>query len=299
MPDQNNKITRRDFIKGASCAALGVAMGVNAYPDEVAEVAKKTSVVLIRHKDVILPNGKLDAKIAKYMVDQAVSTLTGLENPAEAWKTLIKPNDIVGIKSNEWGPLPTPPEIEQALKNGCISTGVSEKNIGISDRSVLSMDVFKKATALINVRPFRTHHWSGVGSLIKNPIMFVPEPWLYHDNSCADLAKLWELPIIKGKTRLNILVMMTPLFHGIGPHHFDKTFTWAYNGLLAGFDPVAVDAVGLRILKAKRLEYFKEEIPMKPSPHHIALADTKHHLGVADMNKINLIKLGWDEGILI
>jgi len=62
---------------------------------------------------------------------------------------------------------------------------------------------------------------------------------------------------------------------------------------------VAVDTVGLQILMAKRRAYFGEEKPMKPSPHHIAFADTKHNLGVADLGKINLIKLGWDEDVLI
>ena len=70
-------------------------------------------------------------------------------------------------------------------------------------------------------------------------------------------------------------------------------------GLLVGTDPVAVDAVGLHIFKAKRLEYFGEEKPMTPPPHHIAFADTKHHLGTSDLEKIELVKLGWKEGILI
>lgn len=100
-------------------------------------------------------------------------------------------------------------------------------------------------------------------------------------------------------TRLNILVMITPLFHGVGPHHFNEKYTWRYNGLILGFDPVAVDATGLRIIEAHREEYFGEERPISPSPHHIQLADTKHNLGNADPDKIDLVKLGWKEGILV
>jgi len=130
-------------------------------------------------------------------------------------------------------------------------------------------------------------------------IMFTPAPYEYHDDSCADMAKFWSLPIIKGKTRLNVLVVLTPLFHGIGAHHFDTKYTWSYNGILVSTDPVAVDAVGLHLLKAKRLEYFGEEKRFTPPPHHVAYADIRHHLGVSDLSKINLIKLGWDEGALI
>jgi hypothetical protein len=233
------------------------------------------------------------------MLDKAVNALFEVEKPIDAWRKIVNPDDIVGIKSNVWGPLPTPPSLEQAIKEGLMAAGVKEKNISIDDRGVLKDKVFLKATALINVRPLRTHHWSGVGSLLKNYIMFVPKPWNYHDNSCADLALLWKLPLVKDKTRLNILVMLTPLFHGVGAHHFDKTYTWAYKGILVGIDPVAVDSVGLRILNAQRKVYFGKDKPIRPPAHHIAMADTKHKLGVSDPNKIELIKIGWKDGILI
>ena len=129
--------------------------------------------------------------------------------------------------------------------------------------------------------------------------MFVKEPSAYHPDSCADLASIWKLPLVQGKTRLNILVLFTPLFHGIGPHHFNPKYTWAYRGLLMGFDPVAVDSIGVHILLAKRKDYFSEVRPLNPPPRHISLADTRHQLGTADPQKIDLITIGWKEDILI
>jgi hypothetical protein len=38
---------------------------------------------------------------------------------------------------------------------------------------------------------------------------------------------------------------------------------------------------------------------MRPPAKHIELADTRHRLGVADLGKIELVKLGWSEGVLI
>jgi hypothetical protein len=35
------------------------------------------------------------------------------------------------------------------------------------------------------------------------------------------------------------------------------------------------------------------------TPHHITLAATRHHLGTSDPARIELVKLGFDEGILI
>lgn len=297
--DERKGVTRRDFLKGASLAGMAAAFGLPVELSFGEDIISKSRVVLIRHTDVLDDDGGVNGDIIRRMLDDAVTSLLDKESPVDAWKELISPNDIVGIKSNEWGPLPTPKHLEDGIKERIIEIGVTPDRVSVGDRNILEDEVFLKSTALINVRPLRTHHWAGVGSLLKNYIMFAPKPENYHDNSCADLAKLWELPLAKGKTRLNILVMLTPLFHGIGRHHFDKRYTWKYNGLLVGKDPVAVDATGLRILEAKRLEHFGEFRPMKPPPHHIAFADIRHGLGVSDPKKIELIKLGWEEGVLI
>jgi len=228
-----------------------------------------------------------------------VARLLGVKDARQAWRRLIKPTDTVGIKSNVWSHLPTPPELDRALRARVVAAGVAPARVAVDDRGVLHNKVFRSATALINVRPMRTHHWAGVGSLIKNYIMFVPEPWRYHPDSCADLAAIWKLPLVAGKTRLNILVMLTPLFHGVGPHHYDAAHVWRYNGLLLGTDPVAVDATGLRIIEAKRRAHFGEERRMRPPARHIRVADRKHHLGQSDPARIELIKLGWRDGALI
>jgi len=292
-------VTRRDFIKGASLAGMAAAFGMPLELSFADEEVPKARVILMRGENVLDSEGHIDSDIIRQMLDKAVSALFETENAQEAWKKIVNPDDVVGIKSNEWGPLATPPELEKAIKFRILKAGVSEENIGIDDRGVLYNDIFKNSTALINVRPMRTHHWSGVGSLLKNYIMFTPNPDDYHDNACADLAKLWETPIVKGKTRLNILVMLTPMFHGIGRHHFDKKYMWPYKGILVGTDPVAVDATGLRILEARRKQYFGEYRPLKPPPHHIAYADIRHGLGISDPKKIEVVKLGWQEDILI
>jgi hypothetical protein len=189
--------------------------------------------------------------------------------------------------------------VEQALKRRIMEVGVPEDEIGIDDRGVLYNSRFTQSTVLINARPMRAHAWSGVGSLIKNYIMFVERPDLYHGNACADLGAIWHLPVVKDKTRLNVLVMLTPQFHNAGPHHFEKEYTWRYGGIIVGVDSVACDTVGLKIIQSKRKLYFKDDRPIKPVAHHIMLADTRHKLGTSDMNKIDLIKLGWQEDCLI
>ncbi|MDH3890384.1 MAG: twin-arginine translocation signal domain-containing protein [candidate division Zixibacteria bacterium] len=299
MNKKTHRITRRDFVKGVSGAAVGVALGLPAVAEEIITEPDKSRVVLIRDAAAVDAKGKINGEVIQTMLDQAVMKLFDKDDPVACFKSMIKPHDNVGIKTNVWEPLPTTTQVEQAIKRRVMDAGVPEERIGIDDRGVLNNPLFKKATALINARPMRTHAWSGVGSLIKNYIMFDPNPPNYHDNSCAPLATLWDLPAVKGKTRLNVLVLLTPLFHGVGPHHFDTTYVWTYGGLAVGTDPVAVDSVGLRLFNAKRKEHFNQDKPIKPAAHHIAFADTRYKLGNADPSKIELIKLGWEEGALI
>lgn len=299
MNDSFKKLTRRDFLRTTGGLALGMAMGLPAFGQETVPSAVKSKVVLIRHPDAVNKDLTVNGPVIQQMLDDAVKTLFGRDDPVACWKQIIKPVDIVGIKSNIWPNLATPPEVEQAIKRRIMDAGVPEKNISIDDQGVLDNPIFKNATALINTRPMRSHAWAGVGSLLKNYIMFAPMPQNYHDDACAYLGAVWKLPIVKDKTRLNVLVMTTPQFHGTGPHHFDPTYVWPYKGLLVGTDPVALDTIGLQIFQARRKAYFGEDRPLKPSAHHIAIADTKYGLGNSDLSKIELIRLGWQEDILI
>jgi len=286
-------ITRRDFMRTTAGFAFGAAVGLKI------ESQAKTSVVLVRDKNILDANLSISEKTVQQMLDSAVMTLTGENDPVGAFRRLIKPDDIVGIKSNVWYHLPTPPELERAIQSRVLDAGVQKENISIDDRGVLKDPVFQKATAIINVRPLRTHYWSGIGGCIKNLIMFAPWPSRYHPDSCADLALVWKLPVVKDKVRLNILCALTPQFHGRGPHHYDRRYVWPYKGIIAGIDPVAVDSVGLELITAKRRDYFGKEIKFNTLPKHIHMAQIKHNLGVSDLNKIELIKLGWQEDILI
>ncbi len=308
MKKQENGMTRRDFIT----RALGLILAGPAALDVFAKntlttdtetssppSTKKATVVLIRDADVLDANGNVHAEILAKMLDDAVTELLGIGEPVKAWKHLIKAKDTVGIKSNAWRFLPTPRELEQAIKQRVMDCGVPAERIAIDDRGVLRNSVFQNSTALINTSPLKTHYWAGVGGLIKNHIMFSPSPSSWHRDSCADLAKIWHLPIVKDKTRLNVLVMLTPLFYGKGPHHFQKEYTWRYNGLIVGTDPVACDATGVRILEAKRREHFGSDRPFEVSPKHIRIAEEKHHLGIADANLIEVKKMGWQDNILI
>jgi hypothetical protein len=290
-------ITRRDFIRGTAGAAVATALGAGLASETMAE--KTARVVLIRDVAAVNEKGEVQAETAQRMLDEAVTTLLEETSVGRAWGRLVKPSDLLGIKSNSWNKLPTPPQLEEAIKRRVMEAGVPEKNIGIDDRGVLQNPIFRASTALINIRPLRTHHWSGIGTCLKNYIMFVPDPSNYHEEGCSLLGKIWSYPLVKGKTRLNILAALTPQFYGRGAHSFDRRYIWPYKGLIVGTDPVAVDAIGAHLLQTKRILHFGDDRSLDVPPVHIEAAEKRYGLGVSDLKRIQLVKLGWKEEILI
>ena len=296
MRESGRGLTRRDFMRMAAYAALGTTVGLDAVAGQESPPQKRARAVLVRDENVVSADGRLDGDAIQRMMDRAVSELLGERDPVACWRRLVRPTDLVGIKTNMWGNLPTPSELEQAVQRRLREAGIPRDRIRMDDQG--ARQTLARCTALINARPLRSHHWAGIGGCIKNYIMFSPQPSAYHPDSCADLGAIWNLPVVKGKTRLNILVALTPLFHGRGPHHWDPRYVWPYKGIFVSQDPVAVDALGAHLLEAKRRLHFGEDRPGTPTKH-IAMAEQRHELGVSDLKRIDLVRLGWMEDAII
>jgi hypothetical protein len=290
-------ITRRDFLKGTAGFLLAPT-ATTSVPRSV-KAQTRTKVAVIRDANVTGSNLEIRQDVLQAMLDEAVRIVTGKKESLLAWQSIFTKADIVGIKTNAWSYLPTPKELEGSIQQRLVDVGIPTTNISIDDRGVLDNPLFNKATALVNVRPVRTHHWSGVGSCLKNYIMFVRNPSSYHDEGCSDLGKIWTYPVVKGKTRLNILCALTPQFFGRGAHFFDRRYVWPYKGLIVGADPVAVDSVGAELLRRKRIAHFGEDRALDVQPVHISVADKKYKLGISDLSRIEIVKVGWQEEVLL
>ncbi|MDR2683484.1 MAG: twin-arginine translocation signal domain-containing protein, partial [Dysgonamonadaceae bacterium] len=157
-------ISRRELLKRTAIAVGGALLlnrPIHIWAMESSEATSR--VVLIRNQKLYAGGDTPDVAVCEQMIDEAVCRLTGLNTPKEAWASIIKPSDIVGIKTNQWNGLPTPPCVNDALKARVLSIGVAEDKVSVDDRGVKQNPVFQQATALINTRPMRTHAWSGVG----------------------------------------------------------------------------------------------------------------------------------------
>jgi hypothetical protein len=292
-------LTRRDFVRETARGSAGLALGLPVAADVLSRPARRSiRVVLVRHKEVLDEDRNINGDILAQMLDDAVMTLFEKDNPEDCWSAILRPDDVLGIKTNVYRPLRTPTVLEQALKQRAMAVGIPEADMSIRDRNLRRDPIFMRATALLNARPVRAHDWSGMGGCLKNYITFSnPPDW--HGDSCADLGGLWKLPVCEGKTRLNILVALTPFFHSIGPHQYDPEAVWSYKGMLVSTDPVAVDALGAKLLEEMRIAFYERPPRGGTSTKHIGLADTRHGIGIANLEEIELVKIGWTEETLI
>ncbi len=320
-------VSRRDFIKGAAVGAAGVALGAtgcakasHAAVPNPALPAGKSKVVIIR--DQAPP--KSDELVAE-MLERAMLELTGESENAAAWSRFVKPEDVVGVKINLMM-TPTSPAISRAIVGGVKSAGVAEKDIILWDRNEagrglegasvrnekfgfdsksLSRVVTDEATALINAPGLKVHFLAGVAVALKNWIgavknINVPDvgvAYSIHGDSCAECCMVNAIPAVRDKCRLIVVDATRPLFNG-GPQ-VNPQYLWPYNGIIVGTDPVAVDAVCIEILEARRREHKGADWPISPPPKHVYLAEEKYKLGHSKLENIEVVKLGWEEGALI
>lgn len=294
MKNQPKPLTRRDFLRGTVGATLTLSILGVPWLKGNAHASGSSSVVVVRDKDVMDSNLKVDTKRLQSMLNQTILQLTGKNKIKEAWAALIKPDDIVGLVPTPYLN-PTHPELFDAIKNSLIGVmGIPEKNIidaqGGSRRP-------KKCTALISIPALKAHWLTGIGTVMKNYIMYSGRPSRYHGEKSARLGEIWLQPEVKGKTKLAIVDALHPLCDK-GPQS-DPRYKWAYNGLIAGTDPVAVETVCLEVINKKREALRGEPWPLSPPSICVKAADKVYGLGTSNMKEIIIKRIGWKQDILI
>lgn len=286
-------LTRRDFVRGSVGVTLG-ATGIGMpQPKTVsaAEAETASKVVVVRNEKVLGLDNKVDAGILKTMLEDTVIRVTGQKTAKEAWLSLFKPTDKIGLVSTP-ALVKTHEELIQAVTAALVDAGVPKENITMAQGGPAKIEA---CTALINMPGLKAHWLTGIGTVLKNYIMFSGHPRDYHDANNAKLGEIWDLPIVKGKTKLNLVDAIRPLCDK-GPQ-VDPKYLWNYNGLIAGVDPVAVEAVCLKIISEKRKAVRNE--PLTPPPLCVEAADKTYRLGVSDMAKIKVDIAGWTQDSLL
>ena len=125
-------IDRRGFLVQGAATAAALAVGGRL----AAGAGNGPKVAIVRDKTEKAVQGqKVDAAIVQRLVDQAVMTLAGKDDPAKAWGAFVEPKHKVAVKFNGlFRNATTHPEVVQAVVKGLLSVGVEPGNIVVYDR---------------------------------------------------------------------------------------------------------------------------------------------------------------------
>lgn len=293
MSNKPPKITRRDFIRGTIGVTLGASlMGVEWAVGSDRAIASSL-VTVARDKNVMNADLVVDFEILQKLLAQTMIQFTGKKTARDAWASTIKPDDTVGLVST--GHLnPTHDELIYAVRIALMDVGVSKNNIKMAQGSPRKA---RACSALISIPALKAHWLTGIGTVLKNYIMYSGRPSNYHNQDSSKLGEIWHLPEVKGKTKLVLVDALYPLCDK-GPQP-DPRYKWPYKGLIAGTDPVAVETICLKIIEEKRRAIRGEPWPLSPPPICVAAADDVYGLGTRKMEKIRIASIGWEEDLLL
>ena len=297
---KTHAVSRRDFVRSAVGAVVGAAAvhdgAAHAALDQAkmgARPGRSAQVVIVRDEKVLNDAHDVDTAVLSQMLGDTVVRLTGQKTPRAAWQSLFRPIDTVGL-------VPTPHlnpthgELVEAIRRALVDAGIPAAQIREAQGGI---ELPRACTALIALPALKAHWLTGLGAAMKIYIMYSGRPSSYHGENNASLAETWLLPGVKGKTRLVLLDALRPLCDK-GPQP-DPRYLWDYKGLIASTDPVAVDAVGLQIVMAKRRALRGEDWPLSPPPLCVTVADEKFGLGTSRMSEITLDRAGWTQDVLV
>jgi uncharacterized protein (DUF362 family) len=98
----------------------------------------RAKVYYATEKNAIGPARTIQARVVRRMVDSLVCNVTGASSVAKAWRSLVLPNDRVGIKVSAAGRSVsgTNPEVVDAIVEGLTEAGIPPGNIIVWDKSL-------------------------------------------------------------------------------------------------------------------------------------------------------------------
>ena len=292
MSDDKHVITRRDFVRGTVGATLGVA-AMGGTLSALAAPVSLSQVVLARDQGVLDGQHAVNRDILKIMLRNVLTKVTGELDPRLAWRSLVKTDDVIGLVATDHLNK-THLELIELVRASLMESGVPKGNIREAQGGP---EQARACTALIALPALKAHWLAGIGTVLKNYIRFSGNPSNYHDANNANLGEIWNMPHVKGKTKLVLVDALRPLCDK-GPQP-DPRYLWDYKGLIAGRDPVAVEAVCLKVILQKRQALRGEPWPLSPPPLCVEMADKKYGLGISRMEQIQLDRIGWTADALV
>ena len=313
------------LLAGGVYSRLGSQAGYGATPSA-------SRLVISRDSNLRSTPASLDSSRLLNCLDRAMQALYDCDSSLEAWRKVARPGEVVGLKVNCLAGRgnSTRPELVDAICERLQQAGIKEiviwdrlnsdlesarfkivergsgircfgnDTLGFEDElatfgsvgSLIARTLTQVCDAVINLPVLKDHGIAGVTIALKSMFGAIHNPNKYHMNvGNPYVADVFMLPPIRNKVRLHICDATTAQYEG-GPS-FMPNWTWPYNGLLVGRDPVALDHTGWQIIEKKRAEVGMKSLrDMKREPVYIATAaDAQHRLGTNNPQNIKVVEV--------
>ena len=325
-PRQNDDlISRRRFLGMAASAGGASLLSTRALGEPKPRLgmpweAPRSRVAVVRSRNV-LAGTEIRRPLLAEMLSAALTTAVPQAGGADdVWRSLLKPDDIIGIKLNRSGQehLGTTSAFTGVLIESLIKAGWSPKQIvcieappGLTasygtcpprlDYDAKPTDfgsgadqfaaVLHQITALINVPYLKTHNLAGMTCALKNLSHgLVKHPGRYHGNGCSPyIADIVASEAIRSRLRLSLVDALRVVFQG-GPTPSPENVS-PEGIIVASLDPVATDAVGLTLLNDVRRRQRLPRIARHPEDLPYLSVAQQRELGMASTHVIEAIRL--------
>jgi uncharacterized protein (DUF362 family) len=290
-----------------------------------------TRVVLVRNRSVLTKERSLNEAVTDEMLTEGLVRLTDTSTPEDAWRTLFKPDDIVGIKVNALGGkrIATHPVVVNAIVTGLKRAGVPENNIIVWDR--LS-DELEKAGYRINNSKTRVRCYGTDTNYDREPEISGSIGSCFSKIISSQCTVLINVPVLKDHDLAGVSISLKnfygaihnpnkyhdnncdPYIADINKHPYIKEklrlivcdaitllyqggpaykpqYAENYCGLLVSRDPVAVDSIGIQLIEKLRRE--KGLVCLKEAGREPVHVATaaKRGLGTDDLSTIDFIQV--------
>ncbi len=121
-------LTRRDFLRGTLGATLGASIIGPKFLRAGEKAVGQSLVTVVRDENAMDASNTVNKDILKDMLDQTIIKVTGQNSAEDAWLSLVKPEDTIGLVDTPHLN-PTHPEVVEAVKNALIAAGIPEEKI--------------------------------------------------------------------------------------------------------------------------------------------------------------------------
>ncbi len=280
--------TRREFLRGSLASAAIAATGrpwadAAGAPRLASDEPRRPAARVIRvTSDHVMPVRVPQLSILREMLEVALTDLTDAKTAEDAWRAILKPDDVILLKFNRSGRSLLQPSSAMAhvLTESIVSAGWTPDQLVVMeagdnyplarktgrpefrwlgrrvDFGSSGSDVFTaaidQATAIVNIPFLKVHHLAVMTGCMKNLSHgLVRHPAQFHANGCDPaIAEIVASDPIRSRLRLNIVDAIRVLFD-LGSQATEPD-VHTHGGLIVGRDPAACDAVGFSIINEIR-----------------------------------------------